>query len=124
MKIYLAGPMRGIPHLNYPAFAAARTKLRAGGHEVFCPAEHSLKQHGQEFADGNFDGCARQAERDYGFSLRRTLGEDLAWLCAHAEAIALLPGWERSLGAPAEHAAALALGLDKIYLDATGSEKT
>ena len=51
-----------------------------------------------------------------GFSLREALGADTAWICAHADAIALLPGWEKSTGATAENALAVALGLTRIIL--------
>lgn len=39
MKIYISGPMSGLPDLNFPAFHDAAAKLRALGHEVFNPAE-------------------------------------------------------------------------------------
>lgn len=92
MRLYLAGPMTGIPHFNYPAFNAAAAMLRAEGHEVFNPAE------------------VTETDR------RAALKADLTWICDHAEGIALLPGWERSSGARAEHALAVALGLTPRYL--------
>jgi hypothetical protein len=38
MKIYLAGPMTGLPELNYPAFFEAAKALEAKGYEVVNPA--------------------------------------------------------------------------------------
>jgi len=37
-RIYLSGPMTGLPELNFPAFAAMTASLRAGGHTVTNPA--------------------------------------------------------------------------------------
>lgn len=39
MKLYIAGPMTGLPDLDFPAFHEAAAKLRAQGHEVINPAE-------------------------------------------------------------------------------------
>ena len=38
-RIYLSGPMTGLPGLNFPAFAAITANLRAYGHTVTNPAE-------------------------------------------------------------------------------------
>lgn len=116
MKIYLAGPMRGIPEFNFPAFMLAARQLRSVGHEVFNPAEEDIKRHGTDVSKGNVTGCEKQAEQDHGLTIRDALAVDLAWICATAEAIALLPGWENSKGARAEHATAVALGLRVILL--------
>lgn len=116
MKIYVAGPMRGIPLFNFPAFNAATVKLRGEGHFVFNPAETDNKIHGTDISAGNVDGCEERATKEHGFNLREALGRDLAFICAEADAIAMLPGWENSKGAKAERATAIALGLEVIYL--------
>ena len=114
MRVYLAGPMTNIPHSNYPAFNAAAAKLRAEGCEVFNPAEHDIATYGKDIS--NPDGDADKATADHGFDRRAALKADLSWICDNAEAIALLPGWERSSGARAERALAEALGLRAILL--------
>lgn len=120
MKIYLAGPMRGIPKFNFPAFAAGAALLRAEGHEVFSPAEHDEAVFYKGFADNNIEGSEDKAANDAGMSpleLRRVLfAADLAWICKEADAIALLPGWENSKGVRAELATANALGLEVWYM--------
>lgn len=114
MRIYLAGPMTGIPHFNYPAFNSASAALRFEGHEVFSPAEHDIAMFGKDIS--NPDGCAVTAAKDHGFDRRAALKADLAWICDNAEAIALLPGWENSSGAKAERALAVALNLEVLTL--------
>lgn len=111
MRIYVAGPMRGIPEFNFPAFNAAAATLRAMGHTVFNPAEKDNERHGTDISKGNATGCEKEAAKAHGFDLRVALGDDLRWICAEADAIALLPEWEKSKGATAEHATAVALGL-------------
>ena len=107
MKIYLAGPMRGIPEFNYPAFRAGTARLRALGHEVFSPVEHDEQMHGTDIS--NPTGSHEQAEAEHGFNLCEALCADLTYICLEAEAVVLLPGWENSKGATAERATALAL---------------
>jgi Domain of unknown function (DUF4406) len=115
MKIYLAGPMRGYPNFNFPAFDFAAAKLRAEGHEVFSPAERDRLYHGNALEDNQTGDEALAAEKD-GFSLRKALGDDTAWICRDGEAVALLKGWEGSKGAVAEAALGRALGLEVFPL--------
>jgi hypothetical protein len=117
MRTYVAGPMRGIALFNFPAFNAAAARLRADGHEVFNPAERDNERHGVDISAGNSTGDETVAAKAHGFDLRVALAEDADWICRHAEAIALLPGWEASKGARAERALAEALGLKIMLLD-------
>lgn len=118
LNIYLAGPMRlsGIPEFNFPAFHEATTRLRAEGHLVFNPAERDNKHHGTDISKGNATGDEAIAAAEYGFSLRDALGHDTAWICQHADAVYLLPGWQKSKGATAERALGVALGLEIVEL--------
>jgi hypothetical protein len=116
MKIYIAGPMRGIPEFNFPAFHAAAATLRGQGHDVFNPAERDIAHHGKDISKGNATGCNEQAAKEHGFNLREALKDDLEFICLHADAIALLPGWHNSKGAQAELATARALNLLVVEL--------
>lgn len=104
MKIYLAGKMRGIPEFNFPAFHAAAKKLREQGHEVFSPAEKGAETE-------VINDPSLQESLDF---RRRVFKLDTAYICDHADAVVLLPGWETSLGATAERALAAAIGLEII----------
>ena len=118
MKIYLAGPMRGIPEFNYPAFFTAAQLLRDAGHIVFSPAERDIDHHGGvNIGAGNHAGDEAVAAANHGFNLRKAMSDDAAFICNEADAIALLPGWEKSFGANAEWTLAKALGLRFVYLD-------
>ena len=115
LRVYLAGQMRGIPQFNFPQFHEAAAWLRKEGYHVFNPAEKDAERHGADFGKDNATGDEKKAAST-GFSLRVALGDDLEWICKHADGIALLPGWEKSLGATAERATAIALGLERLYL--------
>jgi hypothetical protein len=117
MKIYLAGPMRGIPHFNFPAFDYAAEKLRAMGFDVFSPADNDRAKStvSPELSPtGDQDELTKQT----GFSLRNALADDTRFICKEADIIALLPGWEKSKGATAEHALSVALGHTVMILGA------
>lgn len=106
MKIYISGPMTGIPEFNGPAFMEAARLLRERGHLVFCPAEEDLK--------GGLDWhgmTGKESPEERGFDLRAALFADLRWIALEAEAICLLPGWRNSRGALAELALGAALDI-------------
>lgn len=96
MRVYLSGPMRGIPEFNFPAFDKAAEDLRKRGHAVFSPADNDrfLTSTGVEI------------------TARACFEADTRWICQYAEGIALLPGWQKSRGAMAEAALGRALDLE------------
>lgn len=97
MRIYVAGPMRGYPQHNFPAFDEAAARLRQLGHDVVNPAD-------LDRAVG-FDGHGEFDESLVPGALRR----DVAAI-ATCDAVALLPGWQRSQGVALELAVARAIG--------------
>ena len=102
--IYIAGPMRGIPEYNFPAFDAAAKRFRKAGWAVINPPELDRVEGIHEFTDPLPEGFMRQA-----------MTRDLAAIC-RCDAIALLPGWTRSAGCAVEKKLGDLLGLD--YYDA------
>jgi nucleoside 2-deoxyribosyltransferase len=108
IRVYLAGPMRGLPEFNFPAFDAAAAQLRDAGLEVFSPAEKGLEKH----AEANQESLAFR---------RAVFLLDTEWICRNADVIALLPGWEKSKGAVAERALAEAIGIPvRLFNPETG----
>lgn len=106
MKIYLAGPMRGYPEHNFPAFHAWAKQLRDEGYEVFSPAEKGEEARLKKNPD---------LQNDLDFR-REVFLMDTTYICKHADAVALMPGWEKSPGANAERALAMAIGIPVYYL--------
>jgi Domain of unknown function (DUF4406) len=109
VNVYLAGPMRGIPLCNHPAFQGATARLREAGHEVFSPAEHDLSR-------GMNPAVSESYAYDTGY-LRVNLAVDFAWIMGKADTVVTLPGWEASKGAMAEVHAALAAGIPACRLE-------
>ena len=107
MRVYVAGPMRGYPAFNFPAFFEAAERLTALGWDVTNPAAMDME------CDG-FDPT-KDAARDEPFYMRRDLPAVLG-----CDAIALLPGWQHSSGATKELVVALWGGLQ--VLDALTGE--
>lgn len=92
-RIYIAGPMTGMPELNFPAFRATAATLRGMGIDAVNPAEI------------NADPSAAWTD---------CLRKDIAQLLT-CEAILLLPGWEESRRARLELHVAKKLGMAIYY---------
>lgn len=92
-RIYIAGPMTGLPDFNFPAFNFEAALLRNQGLHVENPAEHGTVD-GAEWAD----------------YLRYDIGR-----LATCGAIYLLKGWENSKGAQLEVHIARTLGMEVMY---------
>jgi hypothetical protein len=118
-KVYLAGPMTGIPQFNFPAFDAAAAALREAGYDVVSPAEMDDPET-RAAALASPDGAPGS-----GSSSGETWGDFLARdvkLIADGglDAIVVLPGWERSRGARLETFVGGALGFLPILSFAAG----
>lgn len=95
MRLYIAGPMSGLPDANYPAFHAAAQKLRALGYQVENPAENPGPPCGSWLA-----------------YMRMAIPQ-----VARSDALVMLPGWKQSRGAKVEHELARRLGLQVLSID-------
>lgn len=93
IRTYIAGPMTGLPELNFPAFHAKAAEWRARGHTVLNPAE---------------------INPDPGMAWSDAMRADIAMLVT-CHQIVLLDGWTRSKGATLEHHIAVALGLHVVH---------
>lgn len=91
-RIYIAGPMTGLPDSNHAAFNDAAERLRNRGWHVENPAENPPPH-----VDAS---CAWNAYMRMGVSQLMT-----------CHAIYLLPGWQQSKGASLEYLIAQRLGL-------------
>ncbi|WIF69705.1 DUF4406 domain-containing protein [Metapseudomonas otitidis] len=90
-RIYLSGPMTGLPDENRPAFNAEAARLRALGYEVVNPAE------------------LNEPDDPRAVCMRR----DIQALMT-CDAVAMLPGWTSSHGATLEHACAVQCGMEVV----------
>jgi hypothetical protein len=88
-KVYISGPMTGIPEFNFPAFNAKAAELRAGGCEPVSPVENGVPA---------------------GAPWVEHMRADIRMLL-DCDGIHMLPGWSKSRGATLEHSIAVQLGL-------------
>lgn len=101
---YIAGPMRGYPKYNFPAFDAARDELTKQNWIVISPAD--IDRHSKDDAPdidpttgGDVADTTKYVYRDFMALML------LAKLKAHGRAVrlTLLDGWSESVGATSEY---------------------
>jgi hypothetical protein len=103
--VYIAGPMRGYPQYNFPAFDAARNYLVQNGWNVISPADIDR-------ASGLNEQTPPESITDPKSFIYRDFHAMLFLTPNCGDAIIMLPGWERSTGAMAELFLARWLGLN------------
>ena len=123
-RIYLAGPMRGLPDFNCPAFDRAAKELRDAGFEVFNPADNEPRNpscmecvnSGTHWEKEPCRSCFSAGTEWPGFVRSDSLDDfsyymaiDLPEVC-RADGVAFLPGWAGSKGACLEHHVAVQCG--------------
>lgn len=94
MKVYIAGPMSGLPDYNYPAFNRAADALALAGHEPLNPT------------DSEMENPTPGTPQPWDWYMRHALR-----MVLEADAIALLDGWNASRGANLEARVGLDLGI-------------
>lgn len=102
MRIYIAGPMRGIPYYNFPAFDAMQALLEKDG--VLCVNPANLDR------EIGFEAMELPPDTDWtaipdGFDFAACVDRDVREV-RRCDAIMMLDGWEKSSGARAEKALA------------------
>lgn len=113
IAVYIAGPMRGYKHFNFPAFDAMQDELSAFGYEIYNPATMDR--------EAGFDPMELPEDFDWEdgicsipFSMSDAIKRDIAAI-NKCQYIVMLRGWKKSKGARAEKAMAEWMGLEVRY---------
>lgn len=106
-RVYIAGPMTGLPGLNFPAFHAAADDYRKRGCFVINPAEMNG---GDSEPEKVAAMTAEQNAEHWRMCMRKDIGALLS-----CEMIVLLDGWQKSKGARLEHHIAREMGMTINY---------
>lgn len=104
-SIYIAGPMTGYPNFNFDKFYEVEEKLKAEGWIVYNPANKEDEDALDPTAKVTGD---TQKAIEEGFDFRKVYLWDVEKVIM-ADAIYMLPGWEKSVGACGELAVAMAV---------------
>lgn len=107
ITVYIAGPMRGYAKFNFPSFDKARDLAKKLGFTPISPADLD-RNSGFNENSPPMDATTPEITREF---VRRDSDALLSMRKENGDAIALLPGWEKSTGALAEFFMARWLGL-------------
>ena len=106
LNIYVAGGMESVGgNMNEPLFDYVTKQLRAKGCTVMNPAELTRE------LIGPIAKLMAMSKEERKKTRKGLLAKELAWIIHNADRVVLLPGWEKSPGATAERATALAMGI-------------
>jgi hypothetical protein len=110
LRFYIAGPMRGRKYYNFPAFDAAKAKIRRLGHIAISPADIDR--------ENGFDPFELPPDHDWNtipesLKLHDLIRRDIEAILS-CDVILQLDGWSDSTGACAETAVARWAGLTAI----------
>lgn len=109
LRLYLAGPMRGLPHFNFPEFDAGQELCHRLGIHVISPAD-------LDRAEG-FDPNGDLGDFDLHAAMRRDIA---VVIDPRTDGIVRLRGWETSQGTAVEMTVNQAVGgktFDIVYDD-------
>jgi len=108
---YIAGPMRGYKNLNFPAFDEAVERGRQMGYRILSPADMD-REHGIDPIRN--PGSGAEAEKQLKDIIQRDINAIMSLQPERGDGVAVLLGWEDSIGTQAEVALAHWLGLKVI----------
>ena len=106
-RIYIAGPMSGLRHFNYPAFFEAEGRLISGGYEPINPALRDSKAVNMAALSSETGGWDDLPE---GTILSEIILRNTADVLT-CDGVATLEGWSDSFGALNEVSVALRTGV-------------
>jgi Domain of unknown function (DUF4406) len=116
LNVYIAGPIESVGgNMNEPLFDYVAKQLRAKGCFVMNPWEVTRELVGSR---EKVDAMSKEGRKE----LRKGLmAKEIVWIINNADKVVLLPNWEKSRGATAERAVALALDIPVHELPANVS---
>jgi hypothetical protein len=112
LRVYIAGPMRGRAYLNFDEFIYAASDIRAAGFEAISPAELDM-------ANGIYPWNMPQGTNwddimACGIDIKEAARRDLSALLS-CDAVYMLIGWRKSVGASVEKKVADWVGIPVVY---------